>query len=74
VKEGDVLLEYDGIVAGTAEVKDKEGNVTTPGTMTTDLRIWLNTNKKKNDLVKFKFWRDGETYEVEIKMGEIIGK
>lgn len=74
VKEGDVLLEYDGIVAGTAEAKDKDGKVTTPGTMTTDLRIWLNTNKKKDDLVKFKFWRDGETYEVEIKMGVIIGK
>lgn len=74
VKEGDVLLEYDGIEAGTAEVKDKDGKVTTPGTMTTDLRIWLNTNKKKGDIVKFKFWRDGETYEVEIKMGVIIGK
>ncbi|MCB9935658.1 MAG: hypothetical protein H6840_08180 [Planctomycetes bacterium] len=74
VKEGDVLLEYDGIEAGTAEVKDKEGTVTTPGTMTTNFRIWLNTNKKKDDIVKFKFWRDGETYEVEIKMGIIIGK
>ena len=74
VKKGDVLLEYDGIEAGTKEVKDKDGNVTTPGTMTSDFRIWLNTNKKKNDLVTFKFWRDGETYEVEIKMGQIIGK
>ena len=74
VKAGDVMLEYDGIVAGVAEVKDKDGNVTTPGTMTTDFRIWLNTNKKKDDVLHFKFWRDGETYEVDIKMGEIIGK
>ncbi|MCA8916590.1 MAG: hypothetical protein KDB90_14385 [Planctomycetes bacterium] len=74
VKVGDVLLEYDGTIAGTAEVKDKDGNITTPGTMTTDFRIWMNTNKKKNDIVHFKFWRDGETYEVDIKMGEIVGK
>lgn len=74
VKVGDVLLEYDGIVAGNKEVKDAEGNVTQAGSMTTDFRIWLNTNKKKNDVVTFKFWRDGETYTVDIKMGEIIGK
>ncbi|MCB9893277.1 MAG: hypothetical protein H6839_02385 [Planctomycetes bacterium] len=74
VKPGDVLLEYEGIIAGTTEVKDKNGNITTPGTMTTDFRIWLNTNKKKDDVVHFKFWRDGETYEVDIKMGEIVGK
>lgn len=74
VKKGDVLLEYGGVVAGVKQVKDKEGKVTTPGTMTTDFRIWLNTKKKKNDLVKFKFWRDGETYEVEIKMGQLLGR
>lgn len=74
VKVGDVLLEYDGIVAGNKEVKDAEGNVTQAGSMTTDFRIWLNTNKKKNDVVTFKFWRDGETYTVDIRMGEIIGK
>lgn len=74
VKAGDVLLEYDGIVAGNAEKKDKDGKVTVEPTMTTDFRIWLNTNKKKNDIIRFKFWRDGETYEVDIKMGEIIGK
>jgi hypothetical protein len=74
VKAGDVLLEYDGIEAGNPEKKDKDGNVTQAGSMTTHFRIWLNTTKKKNDIVKFKFWRDGETYEVDIKMGEIIGK
>ncbi|MCA8911731.1 MAG: hypothetical protein KDB82_08500 [Planctomycetes bacterium] len=74
VKVGDVLLEYDGIVAGNPEKKDKEGNVTQESTMTTDFRVWLNTRKKKNDVVHFKFWRDGETYEVDVKMGEIIGK
>ncbi|MCA8918651.1 MAG: hypothetical protein KDB68_03135 [Planctomycetes bacterium] len=74
VKVGDVLLEYDGIEAGTAEKKDKDGKVTQEGTMTTHFRVWLNTNKQKNDVVRFKFWRDGETYEVDIKMGEIIGK
>jgi hypothetical protein len=61
VKKGDVLLSYEGIEAGTPEVKDKQGNVTTPGTKTQDFRVWLNTIKKKNDMVRFKFWRDGET-------------
>lgn len=74
VKKEDVLLEYDGIVAGEAEVKDKDGNITKPGTMTTDFRIWLNTQKKAGDIVKFKFWRDGATYEVDVKLGELKGQ
>ena len=74
VKKGDVLLEYDGIEAGTQEVKNKEGEITTEGTMSSHFRIWLNKNKKKNDSVKFKFWRDGETYEVEVKMGQLQGQ
>jgi hypothetical protein len=74
VKTGDVLLEYAGIVAGTAEVKDKEGKVTTPGTMTADLRKWLNANRKNGEMLKLKLWRDGSTYEVEVKVGELKGQ
>ncbi len=74
VKKGDVLLAWDGVEAGNPEVKDKQGEVITAGTMTQDLRVWLNTNKKKNDIVKFKFWRDGETYEADVKMGELSGQ
>ncbi|MBX3474030.1 MAG: hypothetical protein KF754_06570 [Planctomycetes bacterium] len=73
VKVGDVLIEYGGIVAGTAEVKDKDGKVTTPGTMTSDFKTWCNT-KKPNDTVRFKFWRNGETYEVDVKVGELKGQ
>lgn len=73
VKVGDVLVEYGGMAAGTAEVKDKEGKITTPGTMTSDFKTWINT-KKPNDTVKFKFWRNGQTYEVEVKMGELKGQ
>lgn len=73
VKVGDVLIEYGGIVAGTAEVKDKDGKVTTPGTMTADFKNWCNT-KKPNDVVRMKFWRNGETYEVDVKLGELKGQ
>ncbi len=73
VKVGDVLIEYGGIAAGTAEVKDKEGKIITPGTMTSDFKAWINT-KKPNDTVKFKFWRNGQTYEAEVKMGELKGQ
>lgn len=74
VKVGDVLLEYDGIKAGQKEEKDEGGEITQPASMTRDFRIWLNTTKKKGDKVRFKFWRDGETYEVEIKMGQLKGR
>ena len=47
VKVGDVLLEYDGIVAGNKEVKDNDGKVTQESTMTTGFRLWLNLNKIK---------------------------
>lgn len=74
VKTGDVLLEYDGIEAGVKEIKDKDGNVTTAGTMTRDFKTWLNLNKKNKETVKLKFWRDGETYEVTVKVGQLKGK
>lgn len=74
VKAGDVLLEYESIEAGHAAEKDKDGKVTRPGTMTQDFKVWLNTNKKAGDIVRFKFWRDGETYEVDIKMGQLAGQ
>lgn len=74
VKKDDVLLEYEGIVAGEAAVKDKDGNITKPGTMTADFRIWLNTTKKPGDIIKLKLWRDGTTYEVNVKLGELKGQ
>ncbi len=74
VKAGDVLLEYEGIEAGHAEEKDATGNVTKAGTMTQDFKVWLNTNKKAGDIVRFKFWRDGETYEADVKMGQLNGQ
>jgi hypothetical protein len=74
VKVGDVLLEYDGIVAGVRQKKDKEGKVTQQGSMTGDFQKYINNKFKKNDLVKFKFWRNGETYEVEVKMGQLLGR
>jgi hypothetical protein len=74
VKVGDVLLEYGGIIAGTAEVKDKDGKVTTEGTMSAHYNAWLTKNKKQGDVVRYKFWRDGETYEVDITMGVIVGR
>ncbi|MDC1141553.1 hypothetical protein OAU50_00545 [Planctomycetota bacterium] len=74
VKVGDVLLEYDGVVAGTRQTKDKDGKITQVGTMTGDFQKYINTNFKKNDLVKFKFWRNGETYEVQVKMGQLLGR
>jgi len=73
VKVGDVLIEYGGIAAGTAEVKDKEGKVTTPGTMTADFKTWCNT-KKPNDIIHLKLWRNGEFYEVDVKVGELKGQ
>jgi hypothetical protein len=74
VKTGDVVLAYDGIIAGVAEVKDKDGKVTTPGTMTADFRRWLNENRKNGQMLKLSMWRDGSTYEVEVKVGELKGQ
>jgi hypothetical protein len=74
VKVGDVLLEYGGIIAGTAEIKDKDGKVTQEGTMSANYNAWLTKNKKQGDVVRYKFWRDGETYEVDITMGVIVGR
>jgi len=61
VKVGDVMLEYDSKIAGEAE------------TTTEKFYAWLQT-KKKNDLVHFKFWRDGNVYETDLKLGQTIGK
>jgi len=74
VKTGDVVLEYAGIEAGSPVSKDKDGKVTTPGTMTADFRQWLNVNRKNGELLKLKVWRDGSTYDVEVKVGELKGQ
>jgi hypothetical protein len=60
VKVGDVMLEYDGKIAGD------------PGTMSADFNTWLQS-KKKDDIIHFKFWRNGNTYECDIKLGQTIG-
>jgi hypothetical protein len=74
VKDGDVLLSYDGIEAGHAEQRDGQGNVTRPGTMTGDFRDWINANKQRNDTVQFVFWRDGDTYSATVKVGQLRGQ
>lgn len=60
VKVGDVMIEYDGKVAGEAE------------TTAAKFYEWLQT-KKKDDIVHFKFWRNGNFYECDIKLGQTIG-
>ncbi len=57
-----MLLEYDGIVAGVKQKKDKNGKITLAESMTGDFTKYINNNFKKNDLVKFNLWRNGETY------------
>lgn len=60
VKVGDVMIEYDGKIAGEAE------------TTAAKFYEWLQT-KKKDDIVHFKFWRNGNYYECDIKLGQTIG-
>ncbi|MCF6228952.1 MAG: PDZ domain-containing protein, partial [Planctomycetes bacterium] len=74
VKVGDVLLEYDGVIAGVKQKKDKDGKITQAGSMTGDFMKYINNKFKKNDLVKLKLWRNGDTYIVEVKMGQILGR
>lgn len=60
VKVGDVLVEFDGKAAGEGE------------TTAAKFYEWLQT-KKKDDVVRFKFWRNGSFYEADIKLGQTIG-